>query len=246
MKKVLCTFVLVPFTLLASANVLSQADNTSEDPFSGKVTLGFDKKTGNIDAQGFKYGLKLTHKMAKNEAFFKIKGKNAEVNDKTFQEDLTISLLDVYSLTKTSAVYGKITYLENEFQGYEHQWKLGAGYLHTWLEEDEKSFKTRLGYQARFSEYTTGEDDSQNFLLVGFRSSGYPIMENISIDTEFNYEANFTDLEDYETDFELSFVFKVNRTIDLKLDYKVEYDNVPVAGIEKTDNSISTNLVYKF
>ncbi|RKZ71552.1 MAG: hypothetical protein DRR19_32525 [Candidatus Parabeggiatoa sp. nov. 1] len=248
MKKVIYT---VYFTLLASANVLSQADNPNEDPWKGKVKLGFAKMSGNVDTESLNYGLSLIHlikdehKKPKNMVSFNIKGNIGETGGEKYQDELTIRLFDGYRLAKASAVYGQMTYLENEFQGYEHQWKLGAGYIHYWLDEGNKNFSTRMGYQARFSEHTTGEDESQNFFLVGFRG-GYPIMENISIRTELNHEANFTDLEDYETDFSLSLVFEVNKTINVEIDYNVEYDNMPVTGIEKTDNSFSTNLVYKF
>ena len=251
MKKVIYTFVGAYFTLLTPVDVLSQADNPNKSQLSGDVTVGLMKMSGNTDTETFSYGLKLSHQMLTpeklgNQAYFKLKGTEQETNDQTIQEELKISLYDDYSFSRTSAIYGKMSYLENEIQGYEHQEKLGGGYLHRWFEEGKTAFQTRLGYQARFSTPTEGDSQHQNFFQAGFRG-GFPIMENISVETEFNYEADITELDDYETDFDLNVVFKVNQKIDITIGYKIKYDNMPPAsGIEKTDTRVSTNLSYNF
>jgi len=237
--------VLVCLTLLTPIEVLSEPDKVNKGPFFGKVKLGFARMSGNVDLESLNYGFLLTHKKGMNKLVFKLKGNEIEANNETKKKDIETSLLDIYRLNKISAVYGKVSYLENEFIGYKYLRKLGAGYLHTWLEDNQKKFNTRIGYQARFFKEISGDTDFQDFMLVGFRGA-YPVMENVLMKTEVNYEVNFDNNEDYESDAELGFTFKVNKQVDLELNYKVKYDNLPVTGIEHTDRTLTTSLVYKF
>ncbi|MDM8560945.1 DUF481 domain-containing protein, partial [Candidatus Parabeggiatoa sp. HSG14] len=219
---------------------------------SGKLAIGWAKDSGNVDKQNFHYGFQLKHTWDQNITVFKAKEKVDEKNDEKYEDKREISLSNNHNLTDISGIYGKVTSYKNIFQGYEHEWRLGTGYLHCFFQEDcffqeggDKYFKTRIGYQRKFSEYTIGEDENRNFLLLGYRG-GYPLMKNISFQTELNYELDFSDSDRYEMDGFLSTVFHVNKTIDIKLNYKVDYIHIPVSGKKNTDTSITSSLVYKF
>lgn len=245
MKNLIYPIIFVCFTF-TSIEVLSDTDKAKKGPFSGNLNIGFSKLSGNVDTETLNYGLLFNHKKGVNKLIFKVNGNESQVNDNIIKKDMLISLLDIYNFNKISAVYGKVSYLENEFIGYNYLAKLGMGYLHTFLDDDKKKFSTRLGFQARqFEEATSGHTDNPNFLLVGCRGS-YPIMKNILIKTEVNYEVNFENKDDYESDAEVGFTFKVNKTIDLELSYKVQYYKIPKFEKERTDRNLVTKLVYNF
>ncbi len=243
MKKIIYPIIFSCFSL-TSVQVL--ADAAKESPFSGNLNIGFSKLSGNVDTESFNYGVKLKHKSSSNQLIFKIDGNESKASEQLIQKDMLTSLMDIYSFNDTSSLYGKVSYLENEFLGYDYLAKLGVGYLHTILDNGNKTLSTRLGYQARnFKEIESGDTDSQNFFQAGFRGS-YPLMRNILMRAEVNYEVNFENEYDYESDGNVGLTFTVNEAIDITLDYTVKYDNLPVLGVERTDSTIITNLVYNF
>lgn len=215
-------------------------------PLTGKLNLSFAKDKGNVNEEALRYGLKIHSKINSNDANLTFKGKKTERSKKSSTETYEVSLLDVYHLNDISAMYGKITSYQNIPKGYTHQWRLGFGYLHTWYQANEKQFfNTRIGYQNRDNDFATGIDDHQDFLLVGFRTQ-FPIMTNISLFTQFHYGFEFANAEEYEIEVELASIFVVNKQIDLKMEYELEYSHVPVPGRKARDTSFLTSIIYKF
>jgi putative salt-induced outer membrane protein YdiY len=270
MKNVTYALILICLTVLSSGDVLSHDKNSSTPqkstkndaklPVSGEVSLDFLRSKGNIDERAIGYGLSLKIKgMANNEVFLKIEGDKGEIQHFTYTDELEVSALDIYHLNDISGLYGKVTYYRNEPRGYKYQKRIGGGYLHTFYQNDldknklkkkdfklkEKYFKARIGYQHRSNRYTTNVDDNQDYLQLGCRLK-HPLMKNISLFTEVNYMIDFSDSKDYEIENLLSFVFYVNKKIDIKIEYERLYSNIPVFEKQKTDSSFGTSLIYKF
>jgi len=249
-------------TVLSSGDVLSHDKNSStpqkstkndaKPPISGKVSFDYSRHKGNIDDRAIGYGLSLKFKkIANHEVFLKIEGDKGEIQHMTYTDELEASALDIYHLNKISELYGKVSYYRNEPRGYKYQKRIGGGYLHTFYQNDleEKSFKTRIGYQHRSNRYTTNVDDNQDYLQLGFRLKHplkYPLMKNISLFTELNYMIDFSDSKDYEIESLLSLLFYVNKKIDIKIEYERLYSNIPVFEKQKTDSYFGTSLIYKF
>ncbi len=271
MKNVIFTFILICLTFLPSQKALSndeskatsQIENNNEVntspviPFLGKASINFSRNKGNVDEEAIEYGFLLSKDDKFSETYFKLKGKKTEKQQKCSKEEHEFSVFKVYHFNESSGVYGKLTSYQNEPRGYKHQWRLGMGYLYTWYqfndqrtpkakrEINKKFFKSRIGFQIRDSDYTTGADNHQNYLLLGSRAQ-YPIMENVSLFIEVNYGVNISHVADYEIENALSLIFYVNKKIDLKIDYEIFYSHIPVLGKKSTDNSLGTSLIYKF
>ncbi len=258
MKNVFYTFILICLTVLSSRDVLSHDKNSSTPqkntkndvklPVSGKVNFELLRSKGNINERAIGYGLSLKIKgMKNNEVFLKIKGDKGEIQQITYTDEVEASALDIYHLNDISGIYGKVTYYKNEPRGYESQRRIGGGYLHTFYQNDleDKYFKTRIGYQNRNNHYTTNVNDHQDYLQLGCRLK-HPFMKNISIKTELNYMIDFSDSKDYEIENLLSFVFNVNKKIDIEIEYERLYSNIPVFDKQKTDSYFGTSLIYKF
>ncbi len=251
-KQMNVLLILFFLMLLVSNNAFSenkhdiQTRQDTQKSFSGKMSVGFSKESGNVDKQQINYGVELVDKKDNNEFTFKLEGDFSKTSGTIDQDKIEVSVLDIFEFNKVSGLYGKTTFYRNEFQGYEQQWRLGTGYLHYWFRASKKKyFKTRIGYQLRRSNETTGQQETQNYLLLGGRSS-YPVMENISAKIELNYEVDFSNSSDYEMDGFIAFVFHVNKNIDIKMDYKVDYSHIPVEEKQSTDTSLITKVIYKF
>lgn len=232
-------------TLLISYSALSDEQKLITE---GEAHFGFAKDSGNIDRQELKYGFELTHKRGRNTSTTELDSNISEKKDDRYKDEFELNFLNVYNFdNKFSGIYGKITYYENEILGYEQQVRVGAGYLNYWYQNGkQKYFKTRIGGQTRFSNYTTGDNnDRRDYALIGYRA-GYPLMENITLKLETNYEINILDSHDYKLDGYIKSVFYVNEVFDINIRYKINYANQPVPGKKSTDTSLTTNLVYKF
>jgi len=271
MKNISYTFILICLTVLSSGEALSHDENASTPqtsaendvklPVSGKVSLDFLRSKGNIDERAIGYGFSLKFKGIANEAILKIEGDKGEIQHMTYTDEIEASVLDIYHLNDISGLYGKVTYYRNEPRGYRFQKRIGGGYIHSFYQNQnqldknqldkkefklqEKSFKTRIGYQHRNNRYTTNVDDHQDYLQLGCRLK-HPLMKNISLFTELNYMIDFSDSKDYEIESLLSLLFYVNKKIDVEIEYERLYSNIPVFEKEKTDSSFKTKLIYKF
>ena len=236
--------ILIYITLFISFPVLSNDQNLITE---AEVNFGFAKDSGNIERQELKYGLELTNKLGRNISIITLDSNISEKKDDRYKDEFELSLLDIYNFdNKFSGIYGKITYYENPIIGYEQQLRFGVGYLNYWFQSGKnKYFKTRIGAQTRFSDYTAGDNDRRDYALVGYRA-GFPLMTNISLKTELNYEVNILDSHDYKVDGYIKSIFYVNKIFDVNILYKVNYSNEPVPGKKSTDTSLTTNLVYKF
>lgn len=246
----LLIYLLAFMTLLISSPVLS---NDQKLITKGEANFGFAKESGNVDKEELKYGVELSHKLGRNISIAKLEGNFSEKKDDRYKDEFELSFLNLYNFDNDfSGIYGKITYYQNEFLGYEQQVRLGAGYLNYWYQDGKhKYFKTRIGGQTRFSNYTEDDNndrrnnDRRDYALIGYRA-GYPLMENISLQIETNYEINIIDSDDYRIDGYLKAVFYVNKIFDVNILYEVDYANEPVPGKKSLDTSLTTNLVYKF
>ena len=273
MKNVIYTFSIC-LAVLSSGEALSHDINSStpqtstenktenknvKPPVSGKVSLDFLRSKGNIDERAMGYGLSLKFKGTANEVFLKLEGDRGEIQRMTYIDELEASALNIYHLNETSAIYGKLTYYQNEPRGYRNQRRVGGGYLHTFyknqLDKDkfkkkefqlkEQYFKARIGYQNRNNIYTTEAHDHQDYLQLGSRLR-HPLMKNISLFAELNYMIDFSNSKDYEIENLFSFIFYVNKKIDVQIEYERIYSNIPVFEKEKTDSYLGTSIIYKF
>ncbi|NKB63336.1 MAG: DUF481 domain-containing protein [Gammaproteobacteria bacterium] len=247
MNRLISCFALVSLLFFQSA---VGAAEEQKSPYSGELKLGFSKLTGNVETESLAYGVKLKYapENSPNSITFKLDVDEAEQSGFTYQDHMEASLLDIYKLNDVSSLYLKASYKEDPIRLIQNETDIGAGYLHTWVNSGGKSFTTRLGVQFRESEFAIVDhalDDSRQFALFGFRG-GLPIMENIYLSSEFNWQSNVSDSEDYETNFSVALSFKVNEKVNISIYYKTVYDNLPVTGVKDTDEILSTNIQYNF
>jgi putative salt-induced outer membrane protein len=61
----------------------------------------------------------------------------------------------------------------------------------------------------------------------------------------FSFYPNFQSRDDYRSEAELTLQAALNKRLALKLGYLFRYDNLPVPGFEKTDNTTTASIVLK-
>jgi putative salt-induced outer membrane protein len=148
-----------------------------------------------------------------------------------------------YKFDERSYLVGALRYENDDFSPFEYQAVLSLGYGYTAIknERTELSFEVGPGYK-RYEPVLTGEAESDvvGRGLIGFK---HRFNENTAFENTFLVEAG-GDNTFYQNDAGL--VVNMNRTLALKLGYQVRHNTDVAPGIKKTDQLMTTNLVYNF
>lgn len=148
-----------------------------------------------------------------------------------------------YKFDERSYLVGALRYENDDFSPFDYQavFSLGYGYTAIKNERTELSFEVGPGYK-RFEPVATGETETDvvGRGLIGFR---HRFNENTAFENTFLVEAG-ADNRFYQNDAGL--VVNMNKTLALKLGYQVRHNSEVAPGLKKTDQLMTTNLVYNF
>ncbi|MDC8013714.1 DUF481 domain-containing protein [Tahibacter soli] len=153
-----------------------------------------------------------------------------------------------YKLDERSYIVGALRYEDDDFSPFDYQAVLSVGYGYTAIknERTELSFEVGPGYKQYKPRPTPPATtaDSENEVvgrgLIGFK---YQLTDTTRFEDTFLIEAG-ADNKFMQNDAGL--VVSMNKTLALKLGYQVRHNSDVAPGIKKTDQLMTTNLVYNF
>lgn len=221
-----------------------KATDSLKTEFQGKV--GYSQSTGNVELQNITTKAKLKLSKGKNEMVLTLATQHVSVSGNTVRAMRDYSLFDMYQVSPKMGLYGKGTYFENRFIGFDYLWKFGAGIVNSWVNQKNKSFSTRLGYQGRYANTIETSiidynDGLRHFLLVGFLTK-FPLVKNVTFDTKFDLEYNLARSENYIISFEPSINMSVNEWLSVEITDHITYSGLPVRGLKSFDNLLDVAL----
>ena len=163
-----------------------------------------------------------------------------------------------YKLDERSYLVGAVRYEHDQFSSYDYQAIASIGYGYQALKNasDELAFEIGVGYKvtqptAIYVANTTPPPD----LLKLEQDSDSSAAARGKIDYKHNFNANTSFVDSFlvESDHNNTFVqndagvaVKMTDKLALKLGYQVRYNSEVSLGYKKTDQLITTNLVYGF
>ncbi len=259
-------------TLIASALLLSLplVVQAEDGTWSGSGELGFAMSRGNAKSENLnaKLAFKKEDEVWKHNIFLNALRNKGEVK----VTDAAGATVDSYQLTanryefgassgykldERSYVVGAIRYENDDFSPYEYQgiFSLGYGYTAIKNERTELAFEVGPGYRRLDKRpFTTlaGEppvatiiDPSAEGQVVGrgLVSFKHKITDNTAFENALLVEAG-SDNTFLQNDAGLA--VSMNSKLALKLGYQVRHNSDVSPGTDKTDQLITTNLVYNF
>lgn len=259
-------------TLIASALLLSLplVVQAEDGTWSGSGELGFAMSRGNAKSENLnaKLAFKKEDEVWKHNIFLNALRNKGEVK----VTDAAGATVDSYQLTanryefgassgykldERSYVVGAIRYENDDFSPYEYQgiFSLGYGYTAIKNERTELAFEVGPGYRRLDKRpFTTlaGEppvatiiDPSAEGQVVGrgLVSFKHKITDNTAFENTLLVEAG-SDNTFLQNDAGLA--VSMNSKLALKLGYQVRHNSDVSPGTDKTDQLITTNLVYNF
>ena len=209
-----------------------------------EIALGGVATTGNTDERNLK--LRIVAKRDNSSTRFAQKFhidalNNSKDKVKTAQKIYGFYELD-YKLQNNSAIYGRVSYEDDRFSGFDYQADLTMGYDRQLFENKKMLLKGNLGVGVRVSQLEVGDRENEVILRVGgdyrWQLSSNSVFEQI-LSAEIGSDATIMRSE-------TSLSSDIVGNLAMKLALNVKHQSEVPVGSEKTDTETSVTLVYKF
>ena len=268
--------LLLPVALCAALPLAAHADDAADSEWSGSGEVGFAAARGNAKSENlnaklqfkkedeqWKHNFYLTALRSKGE----VKTPYIDANDQvayTKSYDLNANRYEVgassgYKLDERSYIVGAVRYEHDDFSPFDYQAVVSVGYGYTVLKNasDELSFEIGPGYKRYKNADVYGPEvdpDTLRPVRHTFGSEGEIVGRGLMA-----YKHNFTDTTSFvdtllvEAGSDNTFLqndaglqVDINKKLALKVGYQIRHNTDVLPGTKKTDQLMTTNLVYNF
>lgn len=259
-------------SLLASAILLALPLAALADPpppgWSGSGEVGLAIASGNTKSQNLdaKVELKFNDDLWKDDFYVTAQRNKANVTDPATGDssyDLTANRYEAgasmgYKFDARSYIVGALRYDHDQFSPYDYQYVASIGYGYQVLKNDsnELSFELGPGYKVIQPSATyqpnpspppdmikVQPDSESNVVLRGKVDYKHSFNKTTAFVNSFVIEAGSGN-KYYQNDAGLS--VKMTSALALKVAYQIRHNSQVAAGFKKTDQLLTTNLVYSF
>ncbi len=212
-------------------------------PWDGKISASGLLSTGNsenaavgiaVDAAradgDFKHNIK---------AFFDLGESNNVTNQKRWGASYKLD----YNFTDHTYAYGRVSYVEDDFSGFDYRLFAGAGLGHYFLKSEELSWKLEGGPGYRYSPIDDTRDIEKEVALYAASEFDWLIREGIKFEQDF--EVTWTSPT---TTFQsvTALTTQLWGDISTGLSFEYRYETDPPLGRENTDTIAKASLIYGF
>lgn len=227
--------LLLPLTLSAE-----QAEE--QNPWAGKVTLGYLATSGNTQNATLNTGMELSYSTAKWTHLAKAFAISASESRMTTAEAYELGWKSERKLTGRDFLFARLQWQKNGFGAYATQFSQSVGYGRRFIDSDKHKLNAELGFGARQSELQTGARESETIFRSG---ADYKWLFNKT--AEFRQELA-VEAGDKNTYFEAktSLSAKLFGDVALVASYTIKHNTDVPPLTEKTDTYTALSLEYAF
>lgn len=210
--------------------------------WDASVSMGYVGTTGNTETQTF--NTELLYALTQDSWVHNIKfqGLGASENGETKAERYFLSDKSDFNLDENQYVYGKGSYTDDRFSGFNYQAAVSAGYGRYLYALDNFTLEAYGGAGYRYNEENTGISEGEVIFSVGEE-----VAWQIS-DTSELTQSILSEIGDERTitTFEIGLITNIVGSINTKISFFARnISDVPV-GRKKTDTQTNLSLVYEF
>jgi len=244
--------------LAVPAIACAQADDGT---WSGSGEAGLALTSGNTKSQNLnvKLAFKKEDAQWKHNFFVNALRSKGEANG---EYDLTANRYDLgassgYKLDERSYIVGAARYENDDFSPYAYQWIVSLGYGYTFIKNAETEFSAEVGPGYRRLDpraYAVVAGDPPVTTIIDPDVEGNVVGRGlISYKHKFNDSTAFENTTLIEAGSNNTFLqnnaglsVSMSEKLALKLGYEVRHNSDVTPDKKKTDQLVTTNLVFKF
>jgi len=247
MKKIILS------TILASSLVIA-ADVNKDDQLVTHTELGYVETQGNTQTKTFNLDAKAKKGWGKHIFNAKLDAQYASDNDVETKNKYLVELQYDYEFTERFSFNYLAGYKDDKFSGFEYQFYTGPGAKYKVIvsEKHNLSLEANILYSIdRYEAVPTAvppqaayDDDYTSYRAKAVY--GWQMLENLKFDQELSIRGSVEDSDVYYTYSKSALTSKLSDIFSAGVSYKVDYANRPATGKEKTDTTITANLIIDY
>jgi putative salt-induced outer membrane protein len=211
--------------------------------WKGKGELGLVISRGNSDADTLNAKIDAGTELGQWTHTVGFSALRATTEDVTTADRYELRGQSNYKLTDRSYLFGALRYEDDEFSAYNYQATASGGYGYKFIDTERTKFVGQIGAGYRVAEVQlTGEQENEA-VARGDILFQHQITPTTKIIEKFLVEAGSSNtfLQN-----ELAVEVKMTEKLALSVAYTVRHNTEVPAGIEKTDQLTTANIVFAF
>ncbi len=211
--------------------------------WSGEIDLGASLVTGNTERTALSGSARVILDRVRWTHEFRARADFAEDQDETTEQRVFASLETNYKIDARLYIFGKASYEDDRFSGFDYRITETAGVGYRLIDTDDVTFKVELGpgaRQTRIQATDEFENEAVGSLSGDFAwwvSEGAEVTEETSV---------IVGSERTTIDTTAAFTTEIVDPIAARFSFNLRHDTEVPAGSESTDTLTKASLVYKF
>lgn len=218
------------------------APAAAEDPWSGKLALGYLATSGNTDSSSLNTAAEIGYVHGDWTHLLDATAIKADENNESTAEAYKVGWKSELSFSEHDFLFGRLTWRKDLFSGYDQQFSQTVGYGRRIIETPKHRLSLEIGGGARQSDLSDGTRESETIL----RGGGL-YRWNITETSRFTQEIS---VESGETNTYAESITALRTRVlgDLALvaSYTIKNNSDVPVGTEKTDTYTAISLEYAF
>jgi len=212
---------------------------------------GLIKASGNTDSENYNVGLNFKNEgeiLSHEIDFFLYQASSDNVDS---AESIGAGYTLKYNLTDRSYLFGALSYLDDEFDGFTEQTSASFGYGYKVIDTEPHGWDVGIGVGYRDTSELIRLDDGTEF--EGEDLSGATLVLRSDYRNQLTSNTQFVDKFVAEIGSDNTFVendaaiiVSMNDKFALKAGLLIRHNTDPAPGADDTDTITSVNLVYNF
>jgi len=241
MKKIILSTVAVATVALAL-----QAAEKNPDALVTHTELGYMQTDGNTQTKNFSLDSMIKKAWGKHHTSLELSGQYGSADSKMNKKQYLIEGNYDYAFTKYFAFNYLIGYKSDIYSGFDYQIYTGPGAKYQAIKNDkqELSFTANILY-SEDKYHPAGNTNDYS----GYRAEGaykLNVKKDLTFIQKLSIRGDFDKSDNYFATSKTALISKLSDIFSAGLSYKVNYVNIPAAGKDTTDTTLTANLIMDY
>lgn len=219
--------------------------------WKGNAEAGFISASGNTESETISAGLRFSKEGETWSHDIALNTYKASSNNVDSAQNLKAEYTLKRELSERSNLFGSISYLDDDFDGFTEQASISFGYGYKVIDSEPRKWELGAGVGYRDTSELLRLDDGtkiegkdlSNRTFVLRSDYRHKLTSNTELVDAFRAEAGS---ENTFIENDLALIVNMNEAFALKAGFIVRHNTDPSEGADDTDTITSLNLVYNF